>query len=262
MVKTTIRIALATSLAAVICSTAAVGQDRDTGQGADAIERAAEANKYLFIFFYRTEDEGTTAVRKSFDAALQGVSDQAMSVAVNITDPLEKAIVTRFGVARAPMPLILALASNGAITKSFVQKFDEKQLDKAFISSGQEKCLKALQERKLVLLCVQNGDTQHNAEALQGVEAFAADPRYAQATEVVKLDPSDEAEVEFLRRLKVDPKSAEAVTVLLAPPGRPIGTFKGAITKNTLVAAAQKSASGCGPKGCGPKGCGPPKKKP
>ena len=72
-------------------------------------------------------------MRKSFDAAMQGATDQAMSVVVNITDPLEKKIVARFGVDRAPMPLILALAPNGAVTRSFIRKFDETQLYKAFI---------------------------------------------------------------------------------------------------------------------------------
>ena len=92
------------------------------------------------------------------------------------------------------MPLVLAIASNGAITGGFPTKFEERDLLSAFASPGAEKCLKALQEGKLVLLCVQNDSTTSNREALQGVEDLTADKRYANATEIVVLDPRDEAE--------------------------------------------------------------------
>ena len=48
----------------------------------------------------------------------------------------------KFGVSRAPMPLVLALAPNGAITKGFPIKFDEKQLREGFVSPCTAKCLK------------------------------------------------------------------------------------------------------------------------
>jgi hypothetical protein len=98
-----------------------------------------------------------------------------------------------------------------------------------------EKCLKALQERKLVLLCVRNSKTKSNEAAMQGVRDFEVDARFAQVTEVIPLDSHDPAEAQFLRKLQVDPKSDEATTVFLGPPGAIIGTFKGATDKDTLV---------------------------
>lgn len=233
----------------------------NAGRGLAAIQNAAESRRYLFIFFYKSEDEPTQTMRRVFDAAMQKVADRAESIAINAADPSEKGIVDKFNVSRAPMPLALALASNGAITGGFPMKFHEKQLVEAVVSPSMERCLKPLQQRKLVLLCVQNAATRFNDEAMGGVGDFKADPRFDQATEIVTLDPADPAERKFLEQLKIDPETEEAVTVFLAPPGAVIGTFKGTTDKDRLVATllscTSSSGSGCGPSGCGPSGCGP-----
>ncbi len=90
-----------------------------TGKGMAAIKQAADAGKYLFVFFSKADDDQTLAMRKVFDKAMEKVADRAQSVAVNITDASEKAIVDKFDLSRAPMPLVLAMAPNGAITGGF-----------------------------------------------------------------------------------------------------------------------------------------------
>jgi hypothetical protein len=236
----------------VPASIAAEGQ----GGGMAAIARASAAGKYLFIFFWKEDDENTVAMRKVIDAAMVKAEAKGRSVAVKVSDAGEKEIVTRYGVARAPMPLVLAVAPNGAVTGGFPGQFDEKALLDAFVSPGMEKCLKALQERKLVLLCVQNGFTKSNDAATKGAEDFKADARFAQFTEIVRVDPADAAESKFMAQLRIEPKTAEAVTALLAPPGAVVGTFKGAVAKDTLLAALMAATSGgCGSGGCGPSGC-------
>jgi len=44
-----------------------------------------------------------------------------------------------------------------------------------------------------------------------------ADERYASATEVVMLDPTDSAEVSFMNDLKIDTRTTVAMTAFLAP---------------------------------------------
>ncbi len=152
--------------------------------------------------------------------------------------------------------MILAIAPTGAITKNWFRNFDGKQLEQAFVSPGEAHCLKVLQDRKMVLVCVQNDKTAQNDEAMLGVEMFTADRLYSKRSVVVTIDPTDESEAGFLKKLRVSPKTEEAVTVLMAPPGRPIATFSGATNKAAIVAAAKKAGTGCDPK----SGCCPPKK--
>jgi hypothetical protein len=223
---------------------------------ATAIDQAAKASKFIFLFFYRAEDEPTLAARKTFDAAMQKLADRATSTAVNVTDPSERLLVNKYGLDRLPMPFVLAMAPTGAVTRSFPGQFTEAQLEMAFVSPGMQKCLKALQDRKMVFVCVQNDSTQHNTEAMQGVQEFTSDAQYAKTTEIVTVDPTDAAEESFLKQLKADPKTNEAVTVFLAPPGTMVGTYQGETKKDLLIAAAKTAAKGCTPGGS----CCPAKK--
>jgi len=233
---------------------------RQQSRGMAAIEAAASSGKYVFIFFWKENDESARSMYQVFQSATGKWTKSADSIGVQITDPNEKPVVDRFGLSRAPMPLVLALAPNGAVTKALPVKFTEQQLQQAFVSPCAARCLKAMQDRKLVLLCVQNQSTQSNQAAWKGVQDFKADPRFAQATEVVYLNPGDSAETTLLQGLQVDPRTPTAVTVLLAPPGGPIAKFTGAVTKDQIVAKVASAQSGpCASGKCGPGGCGPKK---
>jgi hypothetical protein len=227
------------------------------GPGMLAMEKASRDKKYLFVFFWKNDDDQTAAMRKVFEAATAKVADRAQTVMVKVTDPADAGIVQEFGVDRAPMPLALAISPSGAVTGGFPTEFKEEDLVNAFASPGLENCMAALQKGKLVFLCVQNASTNFNDEALKGVNEFKADAKYGIATEIVMLDPSDSSEASFLGDLQIDPKTSVAVTTFLVPPGSPIAQYEGATTKDELLAALQKAASSCGPGGCGPGGCGP-----
>jgi hypothetical protein len=234
---------------------AAVGSSK----GMAAMRQAADAGKYLFVFFSKTEDDQTLAMRKVFGKAMEKTADRAHSIAVNITDASEKPMVDKFDLGRAPMPLVLAIAPNGAVTGGFPTKFEEQQLLDAFATPGTEKVMKSLQEGNLVFVCVQNDKTKSNDAAMQGVRDFKADARFASATEIVTLDPSDKREATFLTNLKVGPDTPEAVTVFVVPPGRAVARVEGATDKDALVEVLSKAGTSCGPEGCGPGGCGPKK---
>lgn len=231
------------------------------GSGWAAMERAAEEDKYLFVFFCKNDDEQTQSMRTVFDTAVQKVADRADAIVIDITDAAEKAIVAKFNVSRAPMPLVLALAPTGAVTGGFPGNFDEAQLLGAFTSPGSAKCLAALQAGKLVFLCLQNEETKLNGEAMKGVQEFKDDEKYAKATEVITLNPGDPAEADFLKNLKADLLGDEALTIFIAPPGTVLVQQKGPTGKDGFVKVldAATAKSGCGP-GSAP-GCCPPKKQ-
>jgi hypothetical protein len=156
------------------------------------------------------------------------------------------------------MPLVIAMAPNGAITGGFPpgQNLTEERLKGAIVTPGMQQCLKALQERKIVFLCAQNKKTRFNSAAMRGVNDFKSDPRFAQFTEIVTIDPANKVEGKFISQLKIDPNTNGAITAFLAPPGSVIGKFEGATDKNMLLASLQRAMASCG-SGCGPQGCGP-----
>ncbi len=224
-------------------------------KGLAAIERAAKANKYLFIFFVKQDDAQTRTMGQVFNEAVNALAGRADSVVVPITDPSEAGVVTKFRISQAAMPLVLVLAPNGAVTGGFPGNFTKEQLMGAFVSPSMERSLGVLQQGKLVLLCVQNGKTRGNAEAMNGVRAFKADQRYGQATEIVMMDPGQPGERPFLAKIGISNPVEEATTILLAPPGSVVGSFKGATDKNQIVTTLTSALSGCGA-GCKPGQCG------
>ncbi|MCY2988093.1 MAG: hypothetical protein NTY19_09560 [Planctomycetota bacterium] len=242
---------------AALKTKAATDAANGTGGGMTALDKAAQAKRYLFVFGWKEDNDQTTAMRKVFDQAMTGVADRADAVVVKVDDPDERDIVEKFQLKRAPLPLVLAVAPSGAIMGGFPTKFSEQDLINAFGTPSSEQVMKTLQDSKLVLLCVQNAKTKSNEEALQGVRDFEADSRYTGSTKVVMLDPTDSAEASFLKDLKIDPKTEQAVTVLIAPPGVPVIQVEGAVTKDVLADALQKASSACAGGSCGPSGCGP-----
>ena len=229
------------------------------GVGAAAIRKAAQAGKHVYLLFHEAYDEATRAAATLLTATVAKATDKAEWATVKRSDPREKGLVDTYGLLAAPMPLILVLAPNGAVTSGFrAQDVNEEKLLGALASPVQASCLKAMQSRKIVVLCVQGKATSLNAEAMKGVDAFKADARFSGITEVVRLDPADPAESAFLRQLSLDSSLASAATLLLAPPRSLLATFKGATDKEQFVAILTKAASGgCGSGGggCGPSGC-------
>jgi hypothetical protein len=221
-----------------------------------SMQNAATEGKYFFILFHSSDDDQTQAMKKVFHSAMNSLEGEAIGAEVKTSDPAEVLLVNKFNVRRAPMPLVLAIAPNGAVTGGFPTQFTGDQLQNAIASPCTEKSLKALQDRKLVFVCVQNAATKSNDAALAGVDSIRIDPGYSSSTEVVMLDPARPEESRFLADLQVDPHTKEAVTVCLVPPGTTVAKFTGATGKEAIIAALVSSKSGCGPSGCGPSGCG------
>lgn len=226
--------------------------------GSAAMKKAAQNNKFFFLLVRDRQDEQFSSVKKQVESASQKLSEKAVWFELD-RSKAEKELLETYELNRAPMPLVLVIAPNGAVTAGLIgsQVTAEKLEEAVQVSSGLQSTLKALQLRKLVFLCVQNKDTKSNEAAMQGVNEFKADPRFAQNVEIVQLDPANPQEEKFLSTLKIDTKTTEAVTAFLAPPGAAIAVFTGPTTKEKIEAALISATSGgCGSGGCGPSGCG------
>jgi hypothetical protein len=233
----------------------------NTSAGLTALRTASQNGRYAYVFFYKENSEQTLAMFRVFQSGMQQLAGTADAVNVSVADPLEQPLVEQFGANRAPMPLVVAVAPNGAITKAWpLQLRYEGELQEGIVSRCTAQCMKALQDRKLVLLCVQNRQMASSYAAWQGAQSFKADARFASSTEIVALDPADAQESAFLQSLQVNPGTPDAVTILLAPPGQPVARFVGAVSKDEIAAKLTSAQSSCCPGGkCGPGGCGPAK---
>lgn len=237
-----------------------VGENVTVAQIADAAEKparspaqrvldqSAEEGKFTFLVFYKTD---TPAVRELAKVAKEGVakrSDKAALVIVQITDPAEKALVDQFDVARSPMPLTMAVAPNMAVTGVFPKELKEEHFDAAIVTPTMTRCMKSLQEGKMVFICLQTTD---KATAPPVVKAMQLDPEFSGRMTVVSMQVRDPEETRFLQQMQVDPlKVRSPVAALLAPPGLLIGKYDGTATKDQVAAALHKAGKCCDDVNC------------
>ena len=221
-----------------------------------AITSAAERKRYVVVTFYKKGDAAGNKMLSAVKSMHSKLSNRTDFVTLDSGNSANQALVTRYGADRAPGPLTLVLAPNGAVTAGFPNEIKTTDFSDVFVSDGQAAVLKALQSNKLALVCLQNGRTKYNKESMTAAEGLKADKTLPGLVGIVKIDPSDRRESSFLQKCKVNTGSTNAQVLMIIPPGRVLGTFDGNTTKDKLMASLQSAIKSCG-SGCGPSGCGP-----
>jgi hypothetical protein len=207
-----------------------------TSQAEATLEKAGSDGKYTFLVFYKTNDAATQSVIATLKEGLATRSEKAVEAFVQVGQPMEKTLVDRFDVSRAPMPMIIAVAPNGAITGMFAQKLSAELIEKS------------LQEGKLVFVCVQGSA---KAPAPTSLKDFQADPHFKDRLAAYSMVAADAEETKFLKQMQIDPATAKGTTtVLLAPPGVLVGKFNEFATKDDIAAAIAKAGKCCEDPNC------------
>ncbi len=232
------------AIAASCMFTATAVHAQSSGQS--SLADAAKQQKFAFILFYRANDATTQAMYKVLNAELARRNNAAF-VPVNITDPQEKAVVDQFDASRTPMPAVMAVAPNGAITGVFAKTLAPAQVAAAIVTPAQTRCMRALQDKKLVLLCVQPTGSK---DVPIGVQQFKADKLNVNRTHLVSLQAGDPAEAKFLQQLKVRPDTRTTVTAFMAPPGVLLGTFNDRVTPTVLMTKLAAAGQCCDDPNC------------
>lgn len=211
------------------------------------IDQAAKDGKYTFILFYKQNDDATKAMAATLKDGLAEKSEQAVVIYAQVGNSAEQALVTKYDVSRAPMPMTVALAPNGAMTGMFAQKVTAEKLGEAFVTPTMMFTMKNLQDGKLVLVTVQ-GSTK--AAAPVAIKDFQSDPHFKDRIVTTSLQAADPLEAKFVGQMQIDPKAKLTHTVLLAPPGVMVGKFDAVASKDELAAALAKAGKCCDDPNC------------
>lgn len=232
-----------------------------TPTGTQAMQEASKANQFLFLFCWKEDDANTQKMYQTFQTGVKELRSKkagaaVASASVNITDPRQQETVKKFGLDRAPMPLVLAIAPNGAVTGGWPIRMSKEQMREAVVSNAAMQTLKALQSRKLVLLCLYHPTKDKKRPAFPGPRAFKATPPYGPATEMIVANMEEDREAPFLKQLRIEPSKTPDSFLLLAPPGNLVAQFASTATKDEIVAKLKAAKSNpCAGGKCGPGGC-------
>jgi hypothetical protein len=234
---------------AVLVGPIAVAQNgpaaRDVQQ---VLADAATAQQYTFILFYRDNGAATQTMLTTLKQELASRNGDTTITYVDVQKRGQKPIVEKFGVGRAPMPLTIAVAPNGAVTGVFARKISASQVAGAFATPRMAQCMKSMQEGRMVFVCV---SATPGTGVPAGVQAFRADPEFSGRADVVSFPVNDPAETDFLQQLKIDPQSMHgSITAFLAPPAVLVGKFNASTTKGEIAAALHAAGKCCDDPNC------------
>lgn len=214
------------------------------------LDAAAKDGKFTYIVFTKSD---SAAYRSMLTAIKDGVAARTETttyVTADANSAGEQALVEKFGVGRAPMPLTVAVAPNGAVTGIFPKTITDEQLTAAIVPPTMMRCMKSLQDKKLVFVCLTR-DAAVEADVPTGVQMLQLDPAFKDRIELVSMLADDPAETRFIEQMKLDATQVKGpYAVLIAPPGVLIGHYDAKATQSEIAAAIHKAGQCCDDPNC------------
>lgn len=204
--------------------------------------------KFKFILFWKANDAATQKMTETLRRAVEERSSQAEWSTVNVRDPQNRAIVDRYGVHRAPMPLVLCVAPNGAITGAYPRNLNAQAVDSAIVTPAMAEATKAMQDKKIAIVHVMAED---DTPLPTGATDLMADPTFEGRIATVDVALSDPLESRFVSDMKINPADVYGSTIVLfAPPGVEVSKFPATATADDLAAALHAAGKCCNDPNC------------
>lgn len=214
------------------------------------LDAAAKDGKFTFVVFHKGD---TPALRSMLNVVKEGATTRSGKSVHTVADANaagEQALVEKLGIGRAPMPLTVAIAPNGAVTGIFPKAINDEQLTASIVPPTMMRCMKSLQDQKLVFVCMTT-DPNEVAAVPQGVQALQLDPVFKGRVELVSMLASDPNESRFLDQMKVKPADVKGpYAILIAPPGVLVGHYGSQATVTEIGAAIHKAGQCCDDPNC------------
>ena len=230
----------------LVLATSAFAVADELSEAEQSLALASRTKQTAFLLFHRGNDARTQALHRTL-ANLAANRDDASVVAIAVNDPRNQRLIQRFDAKRIPLPAIVAVAPNDAVTGVFVQRFTAADFNSAIVSPGYADCVKALQNDRLVLLCI-HPEGQNTVP--QGVTEFRANNSFGKQVQVVNVSAIDPQEAKTLGELGIRSDVSGVTTVFMAPPGVMVGKFGQNVTASALAARLAEAGKCCDDPNC------------
>jgi hypothetical protein len=215
---------------------------------ATATPAVTPAPKFTFILFWKENNAATQGMTETLKRAVAQRSQRAEWISVNVNDATQRTLVDRYHVERAPMPMVLCVASNGAITGGMVRQISDAAIDKALVTPAMTEATKALQDKRIVVIHAKR-DPQMALPT--GAAGFVADPSFKERTTVVNVGLDDPVEARFVKEMDFKPgELSDSMVVVLAPPGVLVGKYQGSVSTEKIAADLHAAGKCCNDPNC------------
>lgn len=212
------------------------------------LNQSTQSGKFTFVVFHRDNGESTRTLFQQVKDEVASRSNVALMTAARVDDPAEKQLVEKFGVARAPMPMTVVVAPNGAVTGLFPRTMSQEQAAAAIVPPTMMRCMKELQDQKLVFVCLTRTD---KVDVPAAVKAAGQMPQFKDRITLVGMKLDDPAEARFYQQMQLDSQKVNGpYAVLIAPPGALIGHYDSRSTADQIATALHKAGKCCDDENC------------
>lgn len=222
----------------------------------EAMKISQDTKQYLFLLFYDTKDASYDQMKAAIVDTMARTDQSILIYEASKSYGADAGLIAQYKIDRAPMPLLMVIGPNGAVLGGFPKSVTADKLAKSLVSPLTMDVLKSIQQQKMAVVLLQNSKTKFNAEASKTANDLVYDKRLLGSADVIKADPSDPKNRDFLANAQIASATATAFIVLITPPGVVTGVFPGNTTKNSIMSSLQAASSGaCAGGSCGPGGC-------
>ncbi|MEI6748892.1 MAG: hypothetical protein WCM93_07005 [Bacteroidota bacterium] len=179
-------------------------------------------------------------------------------VTLDRTDKANAALVTKYGLSGAPLPMILVMAPNGVVGGGKQLKdATPEELVGLIPTKKQSQALLAFSEGKTAYIVLYKKSMKDKASAI--AECNKAAVGLSGKAVVVDVDLDDKSEAEFLSLLKPVMTATNTHVLVFNGKGQFTDEFTAPVQSPALITSAKKIVkSGCAPGACGSgtSGCG------
>lgn len=225
-------------------------------QTKEKIDKAKTKGNVVFLAV--TDGSKMLTEVKAMVAKAQKKYPKSEVITLDRTDKTNAALITKYGLAGAPVPIILVIAPNGAVGGGLQLKdATPEELVGLVPTKKQAQALLAFSEGKPAYIVLYKKPMKDKAQAI--AECNTAANALNGNVVVVDVDLDDKSESEFLSLLKPDMKVLTTTVLVFNGKGQFTDEFKAPVQSTKLIASAKKVVkSGCAPGACGSgtSGCG------
>ena len=215
---------------------------------ATATPAVAPTPKFTLVLFWRENSPATQEMTEALKRAVAQRSQRAEWIAINVNDPSQRAVVERYHVERAPMPMVLCIAPNGAVTGGITRQLTDAAIEKALVTPKMTEATKALQDKRIAVIHVKR-DPKLALPA--GAAGFIADPAFKDRSTVINVSLDDAAEARFVKEMEFKPEElSDSMIVVLAPPGVLVGKYQGSVSTEQIASDLHAAGKCCNDPNC------------
>lgn len=211
-----------------------------------AISDNANAGKYTLLFIDDGKGKDSNSMKEDVKAVTEKLSNQFVFIDVDYTKSQNSVLKYLNTSALNQFPLVLSIAPSGLICGGFDAVFTEEELSSTITTGTKEEILLALQNGKITVITIHNG--QHDKITTIDSMVMKEAKLYDGCVVSYSLDSTNEADAKFIQNL---PETNGEITLMVAvPPGSITSMLTDDEVTAESIAAAILSASQGGGCGC------------